>query len=178
MIEILIKIAAVLALVAALFFGEQYIESRGYDRARAEDQVAADKSKREAAATLANETAKTHSAEQELQDLKNTQELQDATHQKTVADLSSRLRNLAGANGRLRDPHAAGCGPGGDRPTSEAAPATGGSPADPAQAGGLVSAELTQFLFEQAASADAINIAYSSCRADAYSVRGTAPKDN
>ena len=31
MTDILIKIAVVVALLAALFFGEQYIEGRGYD---------------------------------------------------------------------------------------------------------------------------------------------------
>lgn len=40
MTDILIKIGAVLALLAALFYGEQYIEGRGYDRRAAEDAAA------------------------------------------------------------------------------------------------------------------------------------------
>jgi hypothetical protein len=172
MTDILIKIAVVVALLAALFFGEQYIEGRGYDRARAEDNAAIEKVKREAADTLASETNKTRTAEQALQDFKNTQELQDATHQKTVADLSSRLRNLAGAPGRLRDPHAAGCGPSGGSTPSEAAPAPGGRPADPTEAGGLLSADLSGLLQRLQLEADTINVAYASCRADAYTVRG------
>ena len=172
MTDILIKIAAVVALLAVLFFGEQYIEGRGYDRARVEDQVAADKLKADAAAELASQTAKTRSAEQALQDLKNTQELQDATHQKTVADLSSRLRNLAGANGRLRDPHAAGCGPSGGGTTGEAATAAGDRATDTAETGGLLSADLSGLLQRLQLEADTINVAYASCRADAYAVRG------
>ena len=171
MTDILIKIAVVVALLAALFFGEQYIEGRGYDRARAEDNAAIEKVKREAADTLASETNKTRTAERALQDFKNTQELQDATHQKTVADLSSRLRTLAGAPGRLRDPHALGCGASGGGTTSEAPSAPGGRTADPAEAGGLLSKQLTEFLLGQAADADTINNAYTSCRADAFAVR-------
>ena len=172
MTDILIKIAAVVALLVLLFFGEQYIEGRGFERARAEDNAAIEKVKREAADTLASETNKTRIAERALQDFKNTQELQDATHQKTVADLSSRLRTLAGASGRLRDPHAPGCGAGSGGTASEAAPAPGGRPADPAEAGGLLSPDLSGLLQRLTAEADTINVAYASCRADAYAVRG------
>lgn len=172
MTDILIKIAAVVALLVLLFFGEQYIEDRGYDRARAEDNAAIEKVKREAADTLASETNKTRTAERVLQDFKNTQELQDASHQKTVADLSSRLRSLSGAPGRLRDPHAAGCGPSGGSAPGEAAPAPSGRPADPAEAGGLLSADLSGLLQRLQLEADTINVAYASCRADAYTVRG------
>lgn len=49
MTSILIKFAAVLAILAVLFFGEQYIEGRGYDRAKAEDQAAQEKKEREEA---------------------------------------------------------------------------------------------------------------------------------
>ena len=172
MTDILIEIAVVVALLAALFFGEQYIEGRGFERARAEDNAAIEKVKREAADTLASETNKTRTAERALQDFKNTQELQDATHQKTVADLSSRLRTLAGAPGRLRDPHAAGCGPSGSGTPGEAAPAPGDRPANPAEAGGLLSADLSGLLQRLQLEADTINVAYASCRADAYAVRG------
>ncbi len=171
MTDILFKVAAFVALMAALFVGEQYIEGLGYDRARAEHNAAIEKVKRKAADTLASETNKTRTAEQALQDFKNTQELQDATHQKTVADLSSRLRTLAGAPRRLRDPHAAGCGPSGSGTPSEAAPAPGGRTADPAEAGGLLSAELGGLLQRLTFEADTINVAYASCRADAYAVR-------
>ena len=171
MTDIFIKIAAAVALLAVLFSGEQYIEGRGYSRAQAECQAATNKLKADAAAELASLTAKTRSAEQALQDLKNTQELQDATHQKTVADLSSRLRNLAGADGRLRDPHAAGCGDGGSNATGEAATAAGDSANDTTQTGGLLSADLSGLLQRLQLEADTINVAYASCRADAFAVR-------
>lgn len=172
---IVIKIVAVVALLAALFFGEQYIEGRGYDRAKAEDKAAIEKAKREAADTLASETNKTRIAERALQDLKNTQELKDASNQKTVAALSDRLRGLSGSAGRLRDPNAdraTGCGAGGGSTPGEAAPAPGAGTANPAEAGGLLSADLSGLLRRLAAEADTINDAYTSCRADAYAVRG------
>ena len=171
MTDILIKIAVVVALLAALFFGEQYIEGRGYDRARAEDTAAINKQKAEVATTLATETAKALQAERALSHLKNLQELQDADHQKTVSGLSARLRDFAGPAGRLRDPNAAGCGGGGSGTPGEAAPAPGGRTADPAEAGGLLSKQLTEFLLSQAADADQINLAYTSCRLDALTLR-------
>lgn len=175
MTDILPKILAVLALLAALFFAEQYIEGLGYDRAQAECQVATEKIKREASTELATETAKTRSAEADLQTFKNNQELKDATHQKTVTDLSSRLRNLNDPAGRLRDPQARGCGSGSGSAPGATAPAAGGGAADPAEAGGLLSAGLTRLLQQLHREADEINTAYSSCRADAYTVRAQLP---
>ncbi len=55
MTDIIIKIAAVLAVLAALFFGEQYIEGRGYDRAKAEDTAAQKTKELEAADLLASD---------------------------------------------------------------------------------------------------------------------------
>jgi len=172
MTDILIKLGVVLALLVALFFGERYIEGRGADRQLAIDTAAITKQKAEAVATLASETDKVHAAEWALQDFKNNQELQDADHKKTVTDLSDRLRRIAGAAGRLRDPNAAGCGPGGGGATNQAATAAGGGPANPTQAGGLLSAELSGLLAQLTKEADDINVAYTSCRADAYAVRG------
>jgi len=175
MTDILIKLGVVLALLVALFFGERYIEGRGADRQLAIDTAAITKQKAEAVATLASETDKVHRAEQALQDFKNHQELQDADHKKTVADLSDRLRRIAGPAGRLRDPNAAGCGgsSGGAKGSDPAA--AGDRPADPAQAGGLLSAELSGLLAGLTKEADDINIAYASCRADAFAIRATAP---
>jgi hypothetical protein len=172
MTSILIKIGAVLALLAALFFAEQYIEGLGYSRARAEDQEAAETLKAQAAATLATETEKTRNAEQALQTLTNAQNLKDADHEKIVADLSSRLRVAAGPAGRLRDPHAVGCGAGGGGTQSATASPANDSAADGAQTGGVLSKQLTELLQQLTASADTINVAYASCRADAYAVRG------
>lgn len=175
MTKILIKIAAVVALLVVLFVGEQTIERRGYDRAMYEAQSQIEGSKRAAADRLALEIQRTSRAEQALQTAKNTQELKDANHQKTVESLSDRLRALAHSSGRLRDPYsvqAAGCGAGGGSTPGEAAPAPGGRPGDPAEAGGLLSAELGGLLQRLTREADDINVAYTSCRADAYAVRG------
>lgn len=172
MTGLLIRIAAVLALLAALFFGEQYIEGRGYDRAKAEDKAAIETVKREAAVTLASETSKVRSAEQALQTVTDFQNLKDHDHGKTVADLSDRLRRAAGGPaGRLRDPHATGCGAGSSSPQGEAPSAPGDRPADGAETGGLLSADLTGLLQRLTREADDINAAYASCRADAYTVR-------
>ncbi|MDP3652409.1 MAG: hypothetical protein Q8R67_12075 [Rhodoferax sp.] len=166
--------AAVLALLAALFCGEQYIESRGYDRRDAEARAENERSKRKAADTLASEITKTRKAEQALQDITNTQNLKDANHAKTVADLSDRLRRIAGPAGRLRDPHAgAGCGGGSSGAPGADPGAPGDRPADPAETGGLLSAELSGLLRERLREADDINAAYASCRADAYTLRSS-----
>jgi hypothetical protein len=175
MTDILIKIAAVVALLVLLFFGEQYIEGRGYDRAKTEDGLQIEQNKRQAADLLAAETQRARAAENALQALKNAQDLKDHDHEKTVADLSDRLRALADPAGRLRDPHAAGCGPSGSGTPSEAAPAPGGRPADPAEAGGLLSADLSGLLQQLTREADDINVAYASCRAEAYAVRSASP---
>lgn len=172
MTDILIKIAAVVALLAVLFFGEQYIEGRGYERAMYEARAQIEGSKRAAADRLALEIQKTRAAETALQTFKNDQELKDATHQKTVASLSDRLRALSDPSGRLRDPHAGGCRPSSGSTPSEAAPTPGDRPTDPAETSGLLSAELSGLLQRLAREADDINTAYASCRADAYAVRG------
>lgn len=172
MTNILFKIAAVLALLAALFFAEQYIEGRGYDRAKAEDQAAANKLKADAATTLASETAKTRTTEQVLQAGTDSQNLKDRNHEKTNAYLSDRLRRAAaGSAGRLRDPHATGCGASSSSPKGEAPSAPGDRPTDGAEPGGLLSADLTGLLRRLTREADDINTAYASCRADAFAVR-------
>lgn len=164
---------AAAALLAGAYALERHVEQRGYARAAAEYTAAIQKLQAEAATTLATETAKTRSAEQALATAKNNQELKDASHQKTIAGLSDRLRTAAGPAGRLRDPNATQCGGSGGSPPGDPATATAAGPTDRAEAGGLLSKQLTQFLFDQAASADDINAAYASCRADAYTVRQT-----
>lgn len=173
MTNILIKIAAVVALLVVLFVGEQTIERRGYDRAMYEAQAQIEGSKRAAADRLALEIQKTRRAEEALQTAKNTQELKDANHQKTVESLSDRLRALAHSSGRLRDPHATGCGAGGGGSQGQPPAAPGDRPSDPAEAGGLLSKQLTEFLLGQAADADQLNNAYLACRADSMNIRAT-----
>lgn len=169
--SLFIKAAIAVGLVLALLLALRQVDQRGYDRAMAEATAATNALKAQAAATLASETAKTRSAEQALQAIKNTQELQDAAHQNTVADLSDRLRRLAGPAGRLRDPYAVGCGGGSGGAPGAAATTPGDRAADTTEAGGLLSAGLSGLLQRLQREADTINIAYASCRADAYAVR-------
>lgn len=175
MSAVLFRIVAVMALLAVLIFGQQYIEGRGYARAVAENESAINQQKVAAEGLLLSETQRANATERKLQNLKNIQEQKDAAHQKTVADLSERLRSLADPAGRLHDPNAAGCGRGGGGTPSEAATAPSDRPADGAEAGGLLSADLSGLLQRLTREADEVNSAYLSCRADAFAVRGAQP---
>ena len=172
MTGIYIRLAAALAAVVLLFGAWQYVDGRGYNRAAAEYTTAINDQKTKAAALLASETAKVHAAELALQSITQTQNLKDANHVQTLADLSDRLRRAAGPAGRLRDPHAAGCGAGGSSSGIDAATAASGGAVNATQTGGLLSAAASEFLLTIAREADTINAAYQSCRTDAYTVRG------
>ncbi len=175
----LVKCGAVLALLAglvvSLLAGAKAIDARGYQRAQAEATAALEAQKLQATQVLATETAKARAAEVALATFKSHQDTKDAQAQSTIQDLSRRVRNLADPAGRLRDPHAPGCGGGGGGTTPAAAPAAGDSPADPAQAGGLLSVQLFDLLQSRLQEADVINLAYASCRAEAYQVRALQP---
>lgn len=168
---IVVRALQVLILLGTLWAAVLYLEGRGYDRAKAEDTVAIEQSKREAANKLLHEINKTHATEQALHDFKNTQELADATHQKTTSELSGRLRGLLDAAGRLRDPQAVGCRAGGGSATGSTASAPGVGADDQPEASGLLSEPLAQLLVRITREADDINTAYVSCRADAFAVR-------
>lgn len=170
---ILIRLAAVLAAIVLLFGAWQYVDGRGYNRAAAEYTTAINDQKAKAGALLASETAKTRSAEQALQSITQTQNLKDANNVQTLADLSDRLRRAAGPAGRMRDPHATGCGAGGSGATGATSTTSNGSATDTAQAGGLLSAGVTGLFERLTREADDINAAYASCRADAFAVRGS-----
>lgn len=168
---ILTRLAAVLAAIVLLFGAWQYVDGRGYNRAAAEYTTAINAQKAKAAALLASETAKVHAAEQALQSITQTQNLKDANNVQTLADLSDRLRRAAGPAGRLRDPHAAGCGAGGGGAPGAATAAASDRATDPSQTGGLLSEGVTGLLERLTREADDINAAYASCRADAFAVR-------
>ena len=159
----------IVVMCGALVFG-QHRYAQGEAAATERDKTAIAMMKAEAAKALAAETAKTRAAEQALNDFKNSQELKDAQHLQTIADLSQRLRTLAGASGRLRDPHATGCGGGGSSPSGDNPSPSGTGAADGAETGGLVSEPLSRLLLELTVSADQINAAYASCRAYAFEV--------
>lgn len=170
--RILIGLALLVALVACLFAGVKGIDQRGYNRAKAEATAALEEQKREADRLMATETAKTREAEEALRSAKQFQDNKDVQAQSTVADLSRRLRQLtAGNTGRLRDPNAPECGRGGGGTEAQAATTARAGPEDGAQAGGLLSEQLSELLQRHAAEADSINAAYASCRADAFAMR-------
>lgn len=166
-------LVAVIALAAAVLAYGHRQYTKGVQHTATRYELAIKTQQAEAATLLADETEKTRLLERALQAAINQQELKDATNQKTVSDLSDRLRSLAGFGMRLRDPNAtpAGCWPSGGGAQGPAATAAGDRPADPVEAGGLLSVQLSDLLARLLREADDINVAYASCRADAYSVR-------
>lgn len=163
-----------LALAAAVLgYGHQQY-AKGVQATTATFQAAIAAQKAQAATTLANETERVRLLERALASATRQQETHDAQAQKTIAALDDRLRNLAGPGQRLRDPHAtiAGCwGGSGSAPGAATTPAADRA-ADGPDAGGLLSVPLTELLRATLRAADDINAAYTSCRADAYAVRG------
>lgn len=162
----------VICAVAIVAFS-YYQQGLGESRATATYNTAIDRQKIEAGATLAQETGKTRAAKQALQVFKNQQEIRDAKNKRVVGALADRLRAAAGTAGRLRDPNAspAGCGSGGGGAKGADPACAGGSAANAAETGGLLSTDLTGLLFSQAQAADDINVAYASCRLDALNLR-------
>lgn len=170
---------AAIASTFTLGVGAGYVSWRDSQRKIGEQvatvryEVALTAQKADAGAKLATVTATVRVREKALQDLKNTQELKDGEAQKLIVGLSSRLHGLAGPVGRLHDPSGKASGGRGSSGSAGSAVATsaGSGPGNPAEALGLLSADLTGLLLAQAKAADEINNAYVSCRADAVNVR-------
>lgn len=178
----LYRVLAVSALIGLLLLGYRnwvtHQQGIGEALATARYNDAIDKQKLEASAVLARETGKTRQAEQALQDFKNEQEIRDEKNKRVVGALADQLRAAAGPAARLRDPNAAaGCGGGGGGASGADPARAGGGAADGAEAGGLLSKQLTEFLLSQAADADQVNLAYISCRADSLSLREVLTPD-
>jgi hypothetical protein len=133
MTSILIKIFAVLALLVALYFGEQHIEQLGATRQAAVDQIASDNLKAQAANVLAIETEKTRESETRLSALISKMESDRETLQNANrADLRARQ-----SGPRLQFTAQAGRGAGGGgtqgaetRATCDAGPAVVQLPAE------------------------------------------------
>lgn len=150
----------------------------GEDRATERYNAAIAAQKVKAAHDLAREIGRALDLERMLAEQRNKLEKEDASNQRTVADLRARLRAAAVVSAadpapRLRDPHAepAGCGRGGGSAEGTATAAADGGAGDGSQTGGLLSAPLTRLLERITAEADAVNIAYIACRADAMAAR-------
>ena len=139
-------------------------------------QDAVEAQKEQAAKLLAAKTAEAEAIQLKLATALALQEKTDEANKKTVADLRAEMRRNSRAAGGpgLRDPFAApkrGCGGGSAQPQDPAAaPDRAG---DGAETAGVLSQEFERLLLDQAEAADAVNIAYIACRADALSLRAT-----
>lgn len=120
-------------------------------------KLAVQKQKTESAQKLADETAKTLATERKLIEAVQKQEHNDAKNAALVRDL--RTRSVG-----LRDPYATGCRPSGGSTPAPTSPSANPGQGDQPQAAGLLSANLAQLLWDQAAEADALNIAFASCK--------------
>ena len=155
---------------AVLGYGHRQY-AKGVQIATLEANTKIDRLKLDAGALLAAQVAKTHAAEQSLQDFINRQEKQDALYKKTVSDLSDRLRLAAGSTGRLRDPNAApGCRLGSGSAPGKSSTASRSGTDDGAETGGLFSAGATELFERITREADEVNAAYASCRPYALKV--------
>ena len=167
----LILVLAIAALTAGYFGWASHQQAIGEKRATDRYELALGKQKAEASTTLNAETTKVLTAERALQDFKNTQEIKDVDHRKTVSGLADQLRLAAGVAVRLRDPNAApGCRLGSGGPTSpSAAPSSIGTD-DRTETSGLFSVGATELFQRLTREADEVNNAFASCKAYASKV--------
>lgn len=166
-----------LMLVASLLVGAWYlerkIEQRGYDRAESIYTKKIAEQKAEATKLLGDEKDKVAGLEKAMLQSSLLQEIKDANSAKTIAGLRGQLAGLADADGRLRDPNAQEprCRGSGGSPQTQSASDPRSGPSHPAEATGLLSAELSGLLQRLTSEADELSNAYSSCRADTIQVR-------
>jgi len=160
-------LTAVLGILTAGYFGWRgHQREIGAHAQRIIDQQEVDKIKAEAMLKLEAALKGKAEAEKKLRDAATAQGVKDAKNQNTVAGLTARLAALAAANtGQLRDPiQTSGCGSSSGGAPSTATASAGAGTDDASQAGGLLSPQLTGLLQRLTAEADAINLAYISCR--------------
>jgi hypothetical protein len=157
---------AVIALLIALRAGYEHWADKLRAEGAAPYIAAIEKQKAEAATTLKVLTEQVQAKEKALNDFTNARNENDATNEGAIAVLADKLHAT-----RLRDPNQTGCGCSGPSSGGQAAAGPQAGGANAAEAGGLLSAELSGLLTRLTQEADAINIAYASCRADAYEVR-------
>lgn len=161
---------AVLLAAGAAVVGTAYVQVAQAERAQAGAKAALAQEREWNATELAKATQEAMSAQMELQDAHEALEIANAERQRASADADRRLAAAVAAGaGRLRDPHAAACRTAGPAPQG-ASHATGGG-ADPAEAGGLLSVQLTDLLGRLMREAQQVNDAYAACRQDAIDVR-------
>lgn len=141
-----------LLLAGAFFYGKhvQYVE----------DALVIEQQKKEAATTLANETAKVLAAERRNRELAAQLDRQREEQRDELDRAYDRARRDAAAAGGLRDP---GRRPSGCRPVPATSTAPGVPDEGPAR-GTALSSEAEQFLFEFAREADQLILDFRACR--------------
>lgn len=160
----LAKLASAAGIVVSLFAAEQYIESLGADKANLLCNAKIDGITIEAGEKLAEATAKETAYKNAIQAFVTTINGRDHDHEKTVAALSGRLRDLANSDGRLRDPNAETCGSGCCGAESGPGGDSSGGAAGRSETNGLLSKQLSELLQERLREADEVNNAYDSCK--------------
>jgi hypothetical protein len=131
--------------------------------------------KDEAAAMLRTINASVLAQQKTIDAARAAQEQKDATNVQVVAGLQQGLHDaLATRGSRLCNPAPAGRGSSGGGAAGQAAAGAGTGAADGAQAGGVLQPDAHGLLERLMKEADAVNIAYASCRADANMMRGRA----
>lgn len=131
--------------------------------------------KTEAAALLRTLNASVLAQQKTIDAARAAQEKEDATNVQVVADLRQGLHDaLTTRGGRLCNPAPAGRWRGGGGAAGQAAAPAGAGAADGTQAGGVLQQDAQGLLERLMNEADAVNVAYASCKADAVVVRGGA----
>lgn len=160
----MIEYRLIASLVVASFIGllGAYVYHLGYEKRDIQAKLEIAHIKAEAAEKLKTETDKVTAIEANLRDFKDIQEFTDATNEKAVSILADKLHAS-----RLRDPNAVGCR---SAEAKDSTPADN-RPTDGAEAGRVLSAQLTGLLAKLTREADEVNLAYISCRADSADIR-------
>ena len=163
--KIIAALIGLLALVAVTLGYGHYQYGNGVKATKLVYESALSKQREQAAQKYAQALLDLAAATKELNDFRNTQELKDATNQRSNRNLAVLLRAASGDAVRLRDPNQTGCGLSRDSATGTAPAAPSNRADDTAQAGGLLSVQLSELLRQRIFEADEINTAYMSCYA-------------
>jgi hypothetical protein len=172
-LRLIVATVAIGAVTTMYFSWATHQQRIGEDRATAIFNKQIEELQQKARVKLKEQNNLVLLAQKDLADFKNAQELKDATNKSTVASLNRRLRDLANAgSGRLRDPNADEiCRERSDPGPDTSFAGTSNSDNDAPKAGGLLSTALSELLQSVGEEADAINVAYISCRADSQALR-------
>jgi hypothetical protein len=171
--------AVALAIALAAGFGER--EMKQHYKADAIVQKAnvtklssaIETQKEEAAATLRTLNASVLAQQKTIDAAHAAQEKQDASNVQVVAGLQQGLRDALDKRGsRLCNPAPAGRGSGGGGAAGQGAAGAGAGAADGTQTAGVLQPDARGLLERLMREADAVNIAYASCKADSQTVRG------